>query len=105
MAQYSSAAEYFDHISQNLEPAQARGISGTYLFDITGAGKWTADFQEGSVNIEEGETKEPECTIMAAEEDWLALVSGELDPMSAMMGGKIKMKGDMSKAMQLQRIL
>ncbi|WP_165874144.1 SCP2 sterol-binding domain-containing protein [Rubrobacter taiwanensis] len=105
MSRYGSAAEYFDHISRNLDPERARGIKGTYLFDISGAGKWTADFRDGEVTIEEGETKEPECTIMAGEEDWLRLVSGELDPMSATMSGKLRMKGDMSKAMQLQKIL
>jgi putative sterol carrier protein len=33
------------------------------------------------------------------------LVSGELDPTTAFMTGKIKVSGDMSVALKLQRVL
>ena len=44
-------------------------------------------------------------TIKVSWEDWQALSSGQLDPMTAFMGGKLKVEGDMSAAMQLQGVL
>ncbi len=45
------------------------------------------------------------CTIGITMEDFQALLSGELDAMSAFMGGKITVDGDMSQAMKLQEFL
>ena len=46
-----------------------------------------------------------DCTVVIAREDLQAMVRGELDPMAAMMRGKLKIKGDMGVAMQLQSML
>jgi putative sterol carrier protein len=46
-----------------------------------------------------------DCTVEIAREDLLAMAKGELDPMSAMLRGRLKIKGDMGVAMQLQTIL
>jgi putative sterol carrier protein len=37
-------------------------------------------------------------------EDFQGMVTGDLNPMMAFMGGKIKIDGDMSVAMQLQSL-
>jgi putative sterol carrier protein len=46
-----------------------------------------------------------DCTVVIAREDLEALAKGELDPMTAMMRGKLKIQGDMSVAMKLQSML
>jgi putative sterol carrier protein len=46
-----------------------------------------------------------DCTVVIAREDLEAMVKGELDPMAAMMRGRLKIQGDMSVAMQLQSML
>jgi len=50
------------------------------------------------------EDKDADCQIDVSFIDFLALTKGELKPMSALMGGKIKIKGDMGVAMKLQSI-
>ena len=45
------------------------------------------------------------CTISITMDDFNDLLSGNLDPMSAFMSGKIKVEGDMSQAMKLQQFL
>jgi len=59
----------------------------------------------GDSNIVTGEDKEADCTIKVSMEDLVALSKGELNPMMAFMGGKIKIDGDMSVAMKLQTLL
>ncbi len=51
------------------------------------------------------ENKDADCTVDVSLEDFMALTKGELNPMNAMMQGKIKINGDMQVAMKLQQIL
>ena len=46
-----------------------------------------------------------DCTIKLSLEDLEALISGDLNPTSAFMTGKIKIEGDMSVAMALSQVL
>lgn len=56
-------------------------------------------------NAVSSEDKDADCTISVDKDDFLALMSGDLNPMMAFMGGKIKVDGDMSVAMKLQSLL
>ncbi len=51
------------------------------------------------------DNKDADCTIITNIETLEALRSGSLNPMMAVMSGKIKIKGDMGVAMQLQSLL
>ena len=42
---------------------------------------------------------------MPKAEDWVSIATGKMNPTSAFMQGKIKVKGDMSLAMKLQTLL
>ena len=107
LAKYDSAQEYFDSISREISGEQAGKLAGTFQFDIEDAGQWVVQFTEdGQINhLEPGGDVEPDCTMMAKENDWLNIVSGETKPMSAFMTGKLKVKGSTGKAMKLQQII
>lgn len=57
---------------------------------------------DGSVT---NENVDADCTIAATEENFTALLQGDLNPMMAVMTGKVKISGDMSVAMKLQNLL
>ena len=59
----------------------------------------------GDSNVVSGDDKDADCTISVSEEDMTALMTGDLNPMMAFMGGKIKVDGDMGVAMKLQSIV
>jgi alkylation response protein AidB-like acyl-CoA dehydrogenase/putative sterol carrier protein len=59
---------------------------------------------KGAANVVSGDNTDADCTVTVTEENLLALMKGELNPMGAFMGGKIKVKGDMSVAMKLQSL-
>lgn len=59
----------------------------------------------GSPAVVTNEDKDADCTITTTMETLEALRNGSLNPMMAVMGGKIKIKGDMGVAMQLQSLL
>jgi putative sterol carrier protein len=43
-------------------------------------------------------------TIAVSEENFQKLISGDLNPTTAYMTGKLKIKGDMGAAMKLQKL-
>lgn len=56
----------------------------------------------GASNTVSIDNKDADCTVDVSMEDFQSLVSGDLNPMSAFMSGKIKVDGDMGVAMKLQ---
>lgn len=59
----------------------------------------------GDSNVVSMEDKEADCTISTSMETLQGLQSGDVNPMMAVMGGKIKIKGDMGIAMKLQSLV
>ena len=59
----------------------------------------------GDGNIVSTEDGEADTTIITSKETLVKLKSGDLNPMMAVMGGKVKIKGDMGLAMKLQSLL
>ncbi|MEZ4985881.1 MAG: SCP2 sterol-binding domain-containing protein [Saprospiraceae bacterium] len=59
----------------------------------------------GAANVVTMEDREADCTVSVTPENLLALIKGDLNPMMAVMTGKIKIKGDMGVAMKLQSLL
>ncbi|AWL09042.1 MULTISPECIES: SCP2 sterol-binding domain-containing protein [Aquirufa] len=67
-------------------------------------------FPEGIIVVKNdgtvtNENEEADCTISATVENFSKVMSGDLNPMMAVMTGKIKISGDMSVAMKLQNLL
>ncbi len=56
----------------------------------------------GESNTVNTEDKEADCTIKMTPDNLLRLIKGKLNPLTAVMTGKIKISGDMSVAMKLQ---
>lgn len=58
----------------------------------------------GETNIVTNEDKEADATVKVSLEDFNNLLTGDLNPMTAFMSGKIKVDGDMGVAMKLQKL-
>lgn len=58
----------------------------------------------GEANKVSMENKEAACTVKISEDNFKKLIGGDLNPMSALMTGKLKIKGDMGVAMKLQSL-
>jgi len=59
----------------------------------------------GEVNEVRGDDEVADCTIAMSMDSFIKTVKGELNPMMAVMTGKIKVKGDMALAMKLKDLL
>lgn len=59
----------------------------------------------GDSNVVSQDNNDADCTITTSVDTLMKLKSGDLNPMMAVMGGKVKIKGDMGLAMKLQSLL
>lgn len=98
-----SVREFFEGLEARVDPQRAAGVTGSYLFDIDGAGRWKVDVDDGRVTVTEG-GEDADCVIAASEETFRSIASGEQNPTSAFMRGKLKVRGDMGAAMKLQKL-
>jgi putative sterol carrier protein len=99
----ASVHEFFESLPNRVSPERIAGVNNTYVFEIEGAGTWTVALADGSLTVTEG-AGESDVTISATEENFQKMVAGEQNPTTAYMTGKLKIKGDMSAAMKLQKL-
>jgi putative sterol carrier protein len=95
--------EFFETLESRVDTSKTAGMNASYLFDIDGAGRWTVNVDDGTVAVSEG-GESADCTISTSEETFDRIVAGDLNPTSAYMTGKLKVKGDMGAAMKLQKL-
>jgi putative sterol carrier protein len=98
-----SAREFFEALPARADPARTAGMNGSWRFDLAPAGSWVVRVTGGEVRVEEG-PGDAECTISASEQNFLRILNGEQNPMTAYMTGKLKVSGDLSAAMKLQKL-
>ncbi len=90
--------EQFNNQAGNTSP-----IGGTIKFMLDGQAIYIDG--SGDSNVVSAEDKDADCTISTSVETLQKLQAGELNPMMAVMGGKIKISGDMGLAMKLQNLI
>ena len=98
-----SAREFFESLEGRADPAKIAGMNNTYRFDVAGAGSWVVRVADGTVRVDES-ADEADTVISASEPDFLRILRGEQNPMTAYMTGKVRIAGDMGAAMKLQKL-
>ena len=95
--------EFFDTLESRVDASKTAGLNNSFLFEIEGAGTWKVDVADGSVSVTEG-AGDADVTIRSSAETFSAIASGEQNPTTAYMTGKLKVEGDMGAALKLQKL-
>jgi putative sterol carrier protein len=102
--------ETVSKLESRITDTLAEKINKICLFEI-GSNEtvefWTVNFTINSNRIYKGKpTEDVACTIIIKDiDDWFSIIKGDLNPTSAFMNGKVKIKGDISTALKMQTIL
>ncbi|MDB2342226.1 SCP2 sterol-binding domain-containing protein [Flavobacteriaceae bacterium] len=83
--------------------ATAAPIGGTLKFEVDGMGILIDG--SGETNTVKASEDAADCTISLTAEVLQKLRDGEINPMMAVMGGQIKISGDMGLAMKVQSLM
>ncbi len=74
--------------------------------DITGEGEgaFYIELKDGKVSIEPYEYYDRDCKLIISGENFLKICDSSLDPVRAFTTGKLKIEGDIEKALEISRI-
>jgi len=87
-----------------LKVGNDSGLNATLKFDCGSDGKIFIDGLSAPNSVNNAD-READCTVGITLENLTALLSGELEAATGFMVGKLKVAGDMSVAMRLQRVI
>lgn len=111
-ALYDNVPQVFDRIKLIASAEMVEKVKACYTFQIEGTEtKFYVDFKEGDGQVGEGEVPnkpdgfKPEVRITMTEENMLKMFNRELAPATAFMTGKLKLSGELSKALALESVL
>lgn len=104
----NTEAFFADLAKRNYEPL-LHLVTGTYLFDIAGAGMWRVVADRGKLRVTklqaDGSAKrEADCTIACDRSEFDALVQGRQNIMAAYLRGRVRGEGNTALALSFQRL-
>jgi putative sterol carrier protein len=84
----------------------AAGVDVVFQWEISGpqGGSWSVVVKDETCEVNEGSHSSPTTTLRMSDEDFLKMISGELNAMSAYTGGKLKIEGDLMKSQLIEKL-
>ena len=89
--------DLFEKVRREKTLPALRGVRGTYLFDIDKVGCWFVTVNDGAFTIEETK-RDADCEIFSDEKDFLDIVQGRRNLITASMQGRVRIHGDVALA-------
>lgn len=108
----SGAKEYIPELFKKIEtfitPEVMKKTNAVFEFEVTGAeaGHWFLDLKNDNGKCGKGKSPVPPDAILKMDSrNFTDMFAGKLKPASAFMMGKLKISGDMQKAMKLEKLM
>uniref|UniRef100_A0A224XPT3 Hydroxysteroid dehydrogenase-like protein 2 n=1 Tax=Panstrongylus lignarius TaxID=156445 RepID=A0A224XPT3_9HEMI len=100
--------EIFKAITKRLSPELVKSTQAVYQFNLTGAreGVWFIDLKNGSGSAGKGKPSDsPDSVLTMDSKNFFEMFSGKLKATAAFMSGKLKISGNLQKAMKLEKLM
>jgi putative sterol carrier protein len=103
MAEELNIETVMNRMPKAFVPEKAEGVEAVVQYHLSGeeAGDWIVRIADGQCAVEKGVAEDPNLVLRAESQDYLDILTGKLNAMSAFAGGKLKLKGDLNLAMKL----
>jgi putative sterol carrier protein len=99
-----AAEAFFAGLEAQVDPNKIAGIDNSYLFDVIDEGQWLVEVRDGAVTVSDGAGRDADVTIQVSSAVFDKIASGQQNPATAYMTGKLKITGDMNVALKLQKL-
>jgi len=104
-----SVAPIFDSIRDLLNPEIVQRIGGVYVFNLKGKepGTWYLDLKNGggAAGRGDGGFEKPDVVMAMTSDNFNKMFTGKLKPSTAFMMGKLKIQGEMTLAIKLEKLM
>lgn len=104
----SGVDDILDKIGQKLSEELVSSTQGVFLFKVKGGDDFFVDLKSGAGSVGKGpppESSAVDVTFTMDGESLVKMFTGGLKPTAAFMSGKMKIQGDMGKAMKLEKLM
>lgn len=101
-------AELFKKIEAQINDEVLQKTQAIFKFNVKGeeAGIWFADLKNAPGKVGKGEPENPpDATLTMDSKNFFLMFSGKMKPANAFMTGKLKISGDLQKAMKLEKLM
>jgi 3-hydroxyacyl-CoA dehydrogenase/3a,7a,12a-trihydroxy-5b-cholest-24-enoyl-CoA hydratase len=83
-------------------PATAEKVKTVFQFKLSApASSWTVDLATPPGSVTAGDGAKPQCTLDLSDADFMAMATGQADPMKLFSTGKLKISGDVMASQKL----
>lgn len=104
-----SVEKVFDKIKLMINDDLVRSTAGVFSFEVVGdsEGRWYLDLKNEAGSAGKGEAPHgtADCTMKLSSIDFVSMFTGRLNPTAAFMQGKLKISGNLSLAMKLEKLM
>jgi 3-hydroxyacyl-CoA dehydrogenase/3a,7a,12a-trihydroxy-5b-cholest-24-enoyl-CoA hydratase len=104
----TSVKSIFENMGKRIaeKPELVGKVGAVYRFDVSGegGGTWAVDLKNGPGGVSTGAPANADCTITMNADDFVGLMTGNLDGQQAFMSGKLKVSGNMMLATKLNML-
>ena len=101
--------EIFDEVKATFMQADVSDFRGHLALQVNmtgeGEGRFYAELSDGKLNVEPYEYFDRDVLFIIDSKDFLKLVHGKLDLVFAFTVGKLKVEGDLGKALEIQKLI
>ncbi len=103
MSERPTAKELIESMPKYFKPEKAQGVKAVIQYHLTGegGGDWVIRIEDGKCTVEEGTTENPTLVLRMDADDYVDMITGKLDGMTAFMTGKLQLEGDFTLATRL----
>ncbi len=102
-----TAKDVISGMKTHFDTKAAEGIRAVVVYQLSGdhGGVWTIRVKDGTLEVDEGMASGTvDATVSLTTDDFVKVALGEINPMSAFMGGKIKVDGNPFVAQKMQAL-
>ena len=97
--------DLMDRMPGAFLPEKAEGVDAVIQFELgEDGGDWVCTIRDQKCEVEQGQVDDPNLTLTADAADYIDMITGKLNPMTAIATKKVVLKGDLNLAMKYMNL-
>lgn len=99
-------SDIFDNMPKQFNTEKAGDLNATIGFNLSGdnGGEWHVIIADGELVVHDGSTESTDAVINMDGDDYVAMTTGQANPVTLFMTGKVKVQGDLGVVMKMQSL-